>query len=137
MTADSKTKVILQSSRTLHLSCLHWVKSVHIFTEDICRSSTPESWYEFTRYNKERANAEVKAAVTLGEVIDDTLAMTKNELESQRTATEFAFRKRLHQQELAKGELEWQEFKVSLINLLTWIILNKWNHSYYNLFCKM
>ena len=79
----------------------------------ICSSSTPESWFQFSRYNKERADSEVQAGVTLGEAIEHSLSTSRNELQAQKVATEFAYRKRLHEQERAKGELEWQEEKVS------------------------
>ena len=54
----------------------------------------------------------MRASVVLREAIDATLAETRNELEAQRIATEFAYRKRLHEMERAEGELMWQEEKV-------------------------
>lgn len=71
-----------------------------------------ESWYQFSRYNKERADREVVAAVTLRDLIEETLDNVRNELEAQRIASEYALRKRIHEMERAKGELEWQEEKV-------------------------
>lgn len=55
----------------------------------------------------------MRASVTLREAIAATLAQTRNELEAQRIATEFAYRKRIHETERAEGELEWQRTNVS------------------------
>ena len=85
---------------------------VKLFILYYCSSTTSESWFQFSRYNKERADNEVRAGIRMQEIIDDTLCMARNELEAQRIATEFGYRKRLHEQERAKGELEWQELKV-------------------------
>ena len=79
-----------------------------------CRSTTPEAWHQFSQYNKDRAEAEMRASVILREAIDATLAETRNELEAQRIATEFTYRKRVHEMERAEGELVWQEEKVRL-----------------------
>lgn len=45
---------------------------------------------------------------------------TNNELEAQRVATEFAFRKRLREMEKVYSELKWQEKNVSLLHLVPW-----------------
>ncbi|ETE66299.1 Tektin-2, partial [Ophiophagus hannah] len=70
---------------------------------------TPEQWDQFSQYNKDRAETEMKAATELREAIALTIAQTDNELEAQRVATEFAFRKRIHELEKALDELRWQE----------------------------
>ncbi|XP_034974208.1 tektin-2 [Zootoca vivipara] len=70
---------------------------------------TPEEWDRITTYNKDRAEAEMKAASDLREAMALTIAQTENELEAQRVATEFAFRKRLHEVQQALDELRWQE----------------------------
>ncbi|XP_061452240.1 tektin-2 [Rhineura floridana] len=72
-------------------------------------SITPEQWDQFSQYNKDRAEAELKAAADLREAIALTIAQTDNELEAQRVATEFAFRKRIRDLERALDELRWQE----------------------------
>ncbi|KAL5021859.1 hypothetical protein ScPMuIL_001014 [Solemya velum] len=72
-------------------------------------STTPQQWEDFSRYNKERAEAEMKASTRLREAIHHTLQQTENDLEAQRIATEYAFRKRIHEFERAKDELEWQK----------------------------
>nr|XP_002720733.1 tektin-2 [Oryctolagus cuniculus]XP_051688149.1 tektin-2 [Oryctolagus cuniculus] len=72
-------------------------------------STTLQQWDEFSRSNKNRAEAEMKAATELREIIALTIAETNNELEAQRVATEFAFRKRLREMERVYSELRWQE----------------------------
>ncbi|XP_041359465.1 tektin-2-like [Gigantopelta aegis] len=72
-------------------------------------STTPQQWEDFSRYNKDRADAEMKASNNLREAIHHTLQQTDNDLEAQRIATEYALRKRIHEFERAKDELEWQK----------------------------
>ncbi|XP_062818364.1 tektin-2 [Anolis carolinensis] len=72
-------------------------------------SLSPEQWDQCSQYNKERGEAEVKASYELREAIALTIAQTDNELEAQRVATEFAFRKRVHELERALDELRWGE----------------------------
>jgi len=71
-------------------------------------STTPESWNQFSLYNKDRATTEIRTSVTLREATDDTLTNAKNELEAQRVATEYAYRKRIHEFEMEEKELVWQ-----------------------------
>ncbi|CAK6440941.1 unnamed protein product [Pipistrellus nathusii] len=72
-------------------------------------STALQEWDEFSRFNKNRAEAEMKEAADLREAIALTIAETNNELEAQRVATEFAFRKRLREMEKLYSELKWQE----------------------------
>ncbi|ELK01972.1 Tektin-2 [Pteropus alecto] len=72
-------------------------------------SSTLQQWDDFSQFSKNRAEAEMKEAVELREAIALTIAETNNELEAQRVATEFAFRKRLREMEKVYSELKWQE----------------------------
>ncbi|XP_051028030.1 tektin-2 [Acomys russatus] len=72
-------------------------------------STTLPQWDDFTRFNKNHAEAEMKSAIELREAIALTIAQTNNELEAQRVATEFAFRKRLREMESLYSELKWQE----------------------------
>ncbi|XP_012620685.1 tektin-2 [Microcebus murinus] len=72
-------------------------------------STTLQEWDEFSQFNKAQAEAEMKAAMELREAIVLTIAKTNNELEAQRVATEFAFRKRLREMEKVYSELKWQE----------------------------
>ncbi|XP_006867595.1 PREDICTED: tektin-2 [Chrysochloris asiatica] len=72
-------------------------------------SSTLQQWDDFSHFNKNRAEAEMKAATELREAIALTIAETNNELEAQRVATDFAFRKRLRETEKVYSELRWQE----------------------------
>ncbi|KAM9244838.1 tektin-2 [Dugong dugon] len=72
-------------------------------------SSTLQQWDDFSQFNKNRAEAEMKVATELREAIALTIAETNNELEAQRVATEFAFRKQLREKEKVYSELRWQE----------------------------
>ncbi|XP_007533147.1 tektin-2 [Erinaceus europaeus] len=72
-------------------------------------SSTLQQWDDFSKFNKNQAEAEMKEALELREAIALTIAETNNELEAQRVATEFAFRKRLREMERVYSELKWQE----------------------------
>lgn len=87
-------------------------------TRTVKGSVTPETWDSFSNYNKLRAEAEMKASKHLREAIFATLQQTANDLEAQRQATEYAFRKRIHETNQAKSELEWQQknviFKVTI-----------------------
>lgn len=84
-------------------------------TRTVKGSVTPETWDSFSNYNKLRAEAEMKASKHLREAIFATLQQTANDLEAQRQATEYAFRKRIHETNQAKSELEWQQNNVSTI----------------------
>ncbi|KAF3820028.1 hypothetical protein GH733_015537 [Mirounga leonina] len=72
-------------------------------------SSTLQQWDDFSQFNKNLAETEMKAAVELREAMALTIAETNNELEAQRVATDFAFRKRLREMEKVYSELRWQE----------------------------
>lgn len=78
------------------------------------RSTTPQQWEDFSRYNKERAEAEMRSSTRLREAIHHTIQECDNDLEAQKLATEYAFRKRIHETERAKKELEWQKANVSI-----------------------
>ncbi|NXR13981.1 TEKT2 protein, partial [Semnornis frantzii] len=73
------------------------------------RSATLDEWEGHSRDNKEQAEAEIKASSQLREAAVLTIAQTHNQLEAQRVATEFAFRKRIRDMERAYDELKWQE----------------------------
>ncbi|XP_043852571.1 tektin-2 [Dromiciops gliroides] len=72
-------------------------------------SCTLQQWDDYSRYNKDRAEAERKASADLREATALTIAETNNELEAQRVASEFAFRKRMRELEKVLNELRWQE----------------------------
>ncbi|NXP03013.1 TEKT2 protein, partial [Thinocorus orbignyianus] len=72
-------------------------------------SVTVDEWERYSQCNKERAEAEMKASTLLREATQLTIAQTNNELEAQRVATEFAFRKRIRDLDRAYDELKWQE----------------------------
>lgn len=76
-------------------------------------SVTPETWDAHSQYNKLRAESEMKAAERLREAIFATLEKTSNDLEAQRRATEYSYRKRIHETKQAQNELQWQQRNVS------------------------
>ncbi|CAH8593293.1 unnamed protein product [Heterobilharzia americana] len=59
-------------------------------------TTTPQQWEEFTRYNWQRAQAEIHAGQRLREAIFQTLCQVSNDLEAQAQATEFSLRQRKH-----------------------------------------
>nr|CAH8865908.1 unnamed protein product [Trichobilharzia regenti] len=72
-------------------------------------TTTPQQWEEFTRYNWQRAQAEIRAGQRLREAIFQMLCQVSNDLEAQAQATEFALRQRKHDMEQALDELKWQK----------------------------
>lgn len=78
-------------------------------TRTVKGSVTPETWDQYSNYNKLRAEAEIQASQRLREAIFATIQKTANDLEAQRQATEFSYRKRIHETEQTKSELEWQQ----------------------------
>jgi len=83
------------------------------YKPDPCRvpkgSTNPQQWEDFSRYNKERADAEMNSSRRLREAIHHTLQQTENDLKAQDTASDYALRKRIHEFEKAIDELEWQK----------------------------
>ncbi|NXG71096.1 TEKT2 protein, partial [Baryphthengus martii] len=71
--------------------------------------STVLEWEQNSQHNKDHTEAELKASAKLREAAALAIAQTNNELEAQRVATEFAFRKRIRDLERAYDELRWQE----------------------------
>ncbi|XP_028820571.1 tektin-2 isoform X1 [Denticeps clupeoides] len=71
-------------------------------------SSTPQQWVQFSHHNVTRAQQEMQASQQLRENISTTRVQVQNELEAQRTVLQFALRKRTHNLEQAKDELQWQ-----------------------------
>lgn len=66
--------------------------------------------------------------------IDPSLALcfllqTNNELEAQRVATEFAFRKRLREMEKVYSELKWQEKNVSVSQGMDFLLWDEEPHA--------
>lgn len=61
-----------------------------------------------SNYNRQRAEAELAASQKLREDIQACLMQAENDIVAQQNATEFAFRRRLHETSRAKDELEWQ-----------------------------
>lgn len=89
-------------------------KSAHIsYKPDSLRvpkgSTTPQQWEDYSKYNKERADAEMLSSNRLREAIHHTLHKCANDLEAQKIATEYAYRKRIREFERARDELQWQK----------------------------
>ncbi|XP_014774178.1 tektin-2 isoform X1 [Octopus bimaculoides] len=72
-------------------------------------STTPCEWEEFSHYNAQRAEAEVRGSRTLRETIHHNLQQARNDLETAQKSTGYSFRKRMHEYERAIKELEWQK----------------------------
>lgn len=79
------------------------------------RTVTPQQWLAFSKYNKDRADAEMESTKRLRESIQQLMAQSQSDLDSQNNATEFAMRKRIHESEQARDELEWQKQNVLLL----------------------
>lgn len=57
----------------------------------------------------------MSASTRLRENIQQTMAQSASDLDSQKNATEFAMRKRIHETEQAKTELLWQKKNVNIV----------------------
>uniref|UniRef100_A0A3Q2PML4 Tektin n=2 Tax=Fundulus heteroclitus TaxID=8078 RepID=A0A3Q2PML4_FUNHE len=71
-------------------------------------SSTPQEWVQFSQRNVARAHEAVHVSQQMREELSLSRAQLHNELEAQLRATEFALRKRTHQEQRARDELQWQ-----------------------------
>uniref|UniRef100_A0A3Q2XWH8 Tektin n=1 Tax=Hippocampus comes TaxID=109280 RepID=A0A3Q2XWH8_HIPCM len=73
-------------------------------------SCTPHEWIQFTQLNLARA----REAMEMSEQMREDMSLTRvsvrlqNDLKNQQRATEFALRKRNHEEQQACRELEWQ-----------------------------
>ncbi|TWW65830.1 tektin-2 [Takifugu flavidus] len=111
LTADIQDKM---AALDIDLSCLSLtVKSPQISlktnpTRIPPGSSTPEEWVQFSQSNVTGAQEAMRVSQQRREDMSLTRAQLQNELDTQRRATEFALRKRNHQEEQARNELEWQ-----------------------------
>ncbi len=77
------------------------------------RIVSPQQWESFSSHNVARAQAEMQTSARLREAINQTIHQTIADLEAQWTATNYAFRKRIHELEQTKNELLWQKKNVS------------------------
>lgn len=64
-------------------------------------------------HNNTVAVTEMQTSIRMREAMDLTIRQTTSDLEAQWTATNYAFRKRINEVDLAKKELEWQKRNVS------------------------
>lgn len=72
-------------------------------------SVTPQQWLAFSKYNKDRSDAEMETSKRLRENIQQLIHQSNSDLDSQKNSTEYAMRKRIHETEQARDELEWQK----------------------------
>ncbi|XP_065175214.1 tektin-2-like [Sycon ciliatum] len=70
---------------------------------------TPKTWDSYSNYNTMRAQAEMKASVSLRDAISHTIAQTNIDLQVQHRATNSAYRRRLHEMKQTREELVWQQ----------------------------
>ncbi|XP_056154830.1 tektin-2 [Lampris incognitus] len=111
LTADLQNKV---DTLNIDMECLSLtVKSPQISLKTNparipTGSITPQEWVQFSQYNVVRAQEAVQVSQQIREDMSLTRAQLQNDLETQRGATDFAFRKRTHHEEQARHELEWQ-----------------------------
>ena len=54
---------------------------------------TPQQWLAHSKYNKDKSDAEMNSSIRLRENIQQTMAQSQSDLDSQKNATEFAMRK--------------------------------------------
>ncbi|XP_077404753.1 tektin-2 [Vanacampus margaritifer] len=71
-------------------------------------SCTPHEWIQFTKLNLARAHEAMEMSEKMREDMSLTRVTLQNELKKQQRATEFALRKRNHEEQQACRELEWQ-----------------------------
>ncbi|CAL9690768.1 unnamed protein product [Knipowitschia caucasica] len=69
---------------------------------------SPEEWLQFSRYNIARAQEAMHLSQQMRTEMRLSLAQLQNELDAQRSATEFSLRKRTHHEQQAKDALDWQ-----------------------------
>ncbi|CAL8298948.1 unnamed protein product [Lota lota] len=69
---------------------------------------TPQEWAQFSQFNVACAQEAMQFSQQMRENASLTRSKLQNELETQRRATEFALRKRTHNEEQSRHELEWQ-----------------------------
>lgn len=85
----------------------------------VFRIVTPQQWGSFSAHNATDSEVEIQASVRLREVMNQTIRQTTADLEAQWTATHYAFRKRKHELDQTKNELEWQQKNVRYKNVCT------------------
>ena len=78
---------------------------------------TPQQWLAHSKYNKDKSDAEMHSSKSLRENIQQSMAQSKSDLDSQKNATEYAMRKRIHETECAHDELCWQKKNVRYIQI--------------------
>ncbi|XP_037651718.1 tektin-2 [Sebastes umbrosus] len=111
LTADLQNKM---DALDIDLSCLSLTTKSPLIslkpnpTRIPSGSCTPQEWVQFSQYNVARAQEAMQVSQQMREDMSLSRAQLQNELDTQRRATEFALRKRNHQEQQARDELEWQ-----------------------------
>ena len=59
-------------------------------------NSDPAAWHAFSENNRNNAEDCIRSSTALRELIETDINNTSNDLESQRLATNYAFRNRIH-----------------------------------------
>lgn len=77
------------------------------------RIVNPQQWGSFSAYNTGTSETEIRNSERLRESINQTIRQTTSDLEAQWTSTHYSFRKRKHEMDQVKAELEWQQKSVS------------------------
>jgi len=88
----------------------------------VYRTVTPQQWLAHSKYNKDKSDAEMHSSKRLRENIQQTMAQSKSDLDSQKNATEYAMRKRIHETEQAHDELCWQRKNVQFTRLIAILV---------------
>ncbi|XP_035039278.1 tektin-2 [Hippoglossus stenolepis] len=111
LTADLQNKM---DALDIDMSCLTLtIKSPEISlktnpTRIPSGSSTPQEWAQFSQYNVLQAQEAMQVSQHMREDTSLTRAQLQNELAVQWRATEFVLRKRNHDEEQARDQLQWQ-----------------------------
>ena len=69
---------------------------------------TPQQWQSFSAHNVAKAESEIQNSTRLREAMNQSILQSTSNLEALWIDTDYAFRKRVHEVEQAKHELEWQ-----------------------------
>ncbi|XP_008558946.1 tektin-2 [Microplitis demolitor] len=75
-------------------------------------SKTYDTWLEHCRYIKNLAENELKDAHTFRDIMSVMRKRARNDMEAQQDASDYALRKRIHQTQKSRNEMQWQKQKV-------------------------
>lgn len=114
--ANSSDNIAMQTDPTRIMkewvlpSSQKWITVCHQYMDFIIHFSivTPDQWQSFSAHNVARAESEIQTSTRLREAMNQTILQSTSTLEALWIATNYAFRKRIHEVDQAKHELEWQ-----------------------------